>query len=85
LGPARPFATLQQVGEGRQQVVGILGLDFVEAFDGLAAGLDEGREHTGFPGLADVVVGVADVDRAVWDDAELLDEADDAEGASLGR
>ena len=50
-----------------------MGLDFVEVFDGLATGFDDGGEDAGLFGLADVVVGVADVDRPVGDYAELLD------------
>ena len=60
-------------------------MNFVEVFEGLAAGSDDGGDYAGFLRLADVMVRVADVDRPVGRDAELLDEADDAKGASPGR
>ena len=51
-------------------MVGALGFDLVEVLDGLATGLDDGRDHAGPFGLADVVVGIADVDRALGRDGE---------------
>jgi hypothetical protein len=54
---------LPEARERMEQAAGILGLDFVEVVEGLAAGSDGGGDHAGFSGLADVVVGVADVDR----------------------
>jgi hypothetical protein len=55
---------LSKAGEGGEEMAGVLGSDSVEVFAGLATGLDGGGEDAGFLRLADVVVGVADVDGA---------------------
>jgi len=63
--------------------VGGFGLDFVEMFDGLAAGLDDGGDDAGLFGLADVVVGVADVDGPCGGEVEFLDQPSDAFGTRV--
>ena len=72
--PKRRSNHLSEPGEGVEEVARVLGLDFVEVLDGLAAGFDDGGEDAGLLGLADVVVGVADVDRPLGEGAELLDQ-----------
>jgi hypothetical protein len=51
---------IAQAREGVEEVLRTLGLDLVEAADGLAAGFDGGGQDAGPLGLADIVVGVAD-------------------------
>ncbi len=57
---ASPTSNAPQTREGVEEIVRVLGLDFVEVFDGLAAGLDGGGEDAGLFGLTDIVIGVAD-------------------------
>lgn len=66
-------------------MVRVLGLDFVEVLEGLAARLDDGGEDAGLFGLADVVVGVADVDRPAGQGAELPHQGRDTDGAGVAR
>ena len=78
-----PLYHFRQVCERSKQVVGGLGPNFGEVVNGLAAGLDDGGDDAGFLRLADVVVGVADIDGAIRGDAELLHQGDDAQGTGV--
>lgn len=69
--PKRRSEYLSGVGPGGEEVVGVLGLGFVEVVEGLATGLDGG-----FWGLANVVVGHDQIDFSVRHSDNALETQD---------